>query len=108
MTHKTILAGFTSCALLLAGLSPAMAAGWSYTGPHGGSVTRWGAPPPPHYYHYGYSSGAVAAAGVVGLATGLAIGATTQPPPPPPVIVAPPPPPLTVYVTPAPGYYYAP
>jgi hypothetical protein len=123
MNRKPILAGLLSCAFLLGAAAPALANGWTYTGPHGATVHHWGpAPYPYHPYPYhpccGYGAGAVAAGAVAGLATGLAIGAATHPVPPPvyvapaPVVVAPAPvvvvpPPRPVYVAPG-AYYYVP
>lgn len=116
MNRKPLLASLLGCTLLLGATAPAMANGWTYYGPHGGSVTHWG--PGPYHSCCAYGAGAVAAGAIVGLATGLAI-ATAHPVPPPPVYVAPVPvvvapapvvitaPPRPIYVAPG-AYYYAP
>jgi hypothetical protein len=80
---------------------PANARGWTYTGPHGATVTHWGGP---RGGYWGRGPCCFGGGVVAGLAVGTAVGAAVaRPVVPPPVVYAPPP---VVY---APGgYYYVP
>jgi hypothetical protein len=120
MFKKISVAVVLSAVTLAAIAGPAHAGGWSYTGPRGHSATfnHWGGG---GYYGHGYyghgpccyRGGAVAAAGVAGLAVGAAVGVAAASHPAYPVYVAPPPvvyaaPPPVVYAAPPPAYYYTP
>lgn len=119
-TSRSLSAAAVLTAVTMAALAaPVHAGGWSFTGPHSNTATfnHWGG----GYYGHGYyghwpccySGGAVAAAGIAGLAVGTAVGvaaashpAYVAPPPvvyaaPPPVVYAPPP----VVYAPPPTYY---
>ena len=94
--------------------SPAVAGGWSYTGPQGRTATfnHWGGPN--NWGHPGCCHGGVAAGAVAGLAVGTAVGVAAASRPvygAPPVVYAPPPvvytPPPVLYAPPG-GYYYIP
>jgi len=109
MIRKLMLSAVVVGGMGLYAASPASARGWTYTGPHGATVTHWGWGHGPHWGwgpgpHWGpgrccYGAG-VAAGAVAGLAVGTAVGLAAAAHPP--VVYAPPP---VVY---APGYYYVP
>jgi len=101
MLRKIMVPSLVVAGTAMAAASPAYARGWTYTGPHGATVTHWGGRPGPCCF-----AGGVAAGAVAGLAIGTAVGvaAAARPVVPPPVVYSAPPP--VVY---APGgYYYVP
>lgn len=103
MIRNTLIATLWAAGMAMS-VSPAHANGWAYTGPHGATVTHWGAGP--HYWGPGpccYGRGVVAGT-VAGIAVGTAVGIAAARPTyvvPPPVVYAPAP----AY---PPGYYYYP
>jgi hypothetical protein len=101
MLRKLVLTSLLVAGAAAAAVSPADARGWTYTGPHGATITHWGSGP--CCYRGGVAVGAIA-----GFAVGTAVGvaAAARPVLPPPVVYAPPP---VVYAPPviyAPGAYY--
>jgi hypothetical protein len=109
MIGRTVLASLLLAGTVASAVTPAYAGGWTYTGPHGRTVSAWGAGwgTGPHGWGPGPCcyGGGVAAGAIAGLAVGTAVGvaAASRPVVPPPVVYAAPP---VVY---APGhYYYAP
>ena len=116
MIGRTILASLLLAGTVASAVTPAHAGGWTYTGPHGRTVSAWGTAwgTGPHGWGPGPCcyGGGVAAGAIAGLAVGTAVGvaAASRPVVPPPVVYAAPP---VVYAAPpvvyAPGhYYYAP
>lgn len=113
MLRKLALISLLIAGTAAAAVSPAYARDWTYTGPHGATVTHWGWGPGPRHWGPGPCcyGGRVAVGAVAGLAVGTAVGvAAAARPVPPPVVYAPPP---VVYAAPpvvyAPGgYYYVP
>jgi hypothetical protein len=102
MLRKIMVTSLVVAGLPTAAASPAYARGWTFTGPHGATISHWG--PGPHWGPCCFGGG-VAAGAVAGLAVGTAVGvaATARPVVPPPVVYAAPP-----VVYPPPGYYYVP
>ncbi len=104
MMRNLILTSLLAVGTVVA-TAPAYAGGWTYSGPHGANVTRWGGP---GYGYWGHGpccfGGGVAVGAAAGLAVGTAVGAVAaRPVVPPPIVYAPP----SVVYAPG-GYYYVP